>query len=215
MPRTTPFERYTERYEAWFQRHEGAYRSELAAVRALWPHGRPNQVEIGVGSARFARPLGIHFGIEPAARMAHLARQRGIRVVRGVAEALPLASAWCDAALMVTTICFVDDLQQTFSEARRILRPGGMLVIGYIDRQSFLGREYQAHKKENVFYREATFYDTSELVMALGKAGFGDFEFCQTIFHPLDAITGEEPVREGWGEGAFVVLRARRPGTVP
>ena len=32
MPRTTPFEAYHQRYEAWFEKHEAAYLSELLAL---------------------------------------------------------------------------------------------------------------------------------------------------------------------------------------
>ena len=32
MPKTEPFETCSKRYEAWFEKHPAAYRSELAAV---------------------------------------------------------------------------------------------------------------------------------------------------------------------------------------
>ncbi len=35
-----------------------------------------------------------------------------------------------------------------------------------------LGREYQAHKAESVFYREATFYSAGEVEHLLLHAGF-------------------------------------------
>ena len=40
-------------------------------------------VEIGVGTGRFAFPLGIRSGLEPLAKMATIARDRGISVVEG------------------------------------------------------------------------------------------------------------------------------------
>ena len=60
-----PFETHHERYEAWFDRHEAAYLSELLAVRALLPW-QGLGLEIGVGTARFGAPLGIGVGVDPA-----------------------------------------------------------------------------------------------------------------------------------------------------
>jgi len=64
------------------------YLSELEAVRSMLPVDGTG-IEIGVGTGRFAAPLGIKLGLEPSKSMASLARQRGIEVVEGEAEALP------------------------------------------------------------------------------------------------------------------------------
>src|SRR5512138_1468145 len=58
------FNNNVERYEAWFTENPFAYVSELHAVRALLPQG--SGLEIGVGTGRFAAPLGIRKGIEPS-----------------------------------------------------------------------------------------------------------------------------------------------------
>ncbi|MBW2217209.1 MAG: methyltransferase domain-containing protein [Deltaproteobacteria bacterium] len=50
----------------------------------------------------------------------------------GIAEKLPIRSETFDYALFVTTICFLDSLDQAFSEAFRILKPKGIVVIGFI-----------------------------------------------------------------------------------
>ncbi|SEP18916.1 hypothetical protein SAMN04487948_11980 [Halogranum amylolyticum] len=75
MPEAAPFERHTERYEGWFEEHEAAYQSELEALRRLIPTTGYG-VEIGVGSARFAAPLGMQVGIDPAGKMLQYARDR-------------------------------------------------------------------------------------------------------------------------------------------
>ncbi|MFB6153888.1 MAG: class I SAM-dependent methyltransferase, partial [Halodesulfurarchaeum sp.] len=181
MPRTDPFEEHTDRYEAWFDAHEPAYESEVAALEQLI--GDPGTgLEIGVGTGRFGAPLGIQVGVDPAMEMLEYARRRGIDAVRGIAEALPVADTRFDTALIVTTICFVEDIAQTLAEAYRVLRPGGALVLGYIDKDSPVGTRYQATKADNPFYRDATFVSTEELVAALETAGFTAFEFVQTIF---------------------------------
>jgi len=209
MPKTAPFEEHTDRYERWFEIHDDAYQSELNALRRLVPTtGRG--IEIGVGSGRFAAPLELDIGIDPAGAMLERARERGIDAVRGVAEALPVRDGRFDTALIVTTICFVDDIPRTLAEADRILTPTGSLVIGYIDKDSPVGRQYQEKKAQNPFYRDATFVSTDELVDALEAAGFTDFEFVQTIYHWLEEIDGPEPIEDGYGDGSFVGIKATR-----
>jgi SAM-dependent methyltransferase len=209
MPKSEPFERHTERYENWFDTHQSAYRSEVEALERLLPQPGVG-LEIGVGSARFAAPLGMQVGLDPAAEMLARARDRGVDVVRGVAESLPFGDATFDTALMVTTICFVDDIARTLAEARRVLRPDGALVVGYIDRDSPVGRVYQEKQSENPFYRDAVFVSTDELVEAMEAAGFSEFEFVQTIYHWPGEIDDPEPIDSGYGEGSFVGIRATR-----
>ncbi|QFU83090.1 class I SAM-dependent methyltransferase [Natronorubrum aibiense] len=209
MPKTAPFEEHTDRYEGWFEAHDAAYQSEIEALERLVPSPGYG-IEIGVGSARFAEPLGLSVGIDPTEAMLEYARERGIDTVRGVAEALPFADDSFETALIVTTICFVDDIPQTLAEADRVLEPSGRLVIGYIDKDSPVGQRYQETKDENPFYRDATFVSTDELLTALEAAGFTEFEFVQTIYHWLDEIDGPEPIEEGYGDGSFVGIKATR-----
>ena len=89
MPRTQPFDEHSDAYDDWFDRNDLAYKSELEAIRALLPD-YTRAVEVGVGTGRFAVPLGIDFGIEPSRAMAQLARSRGVRVAEGVAETFRL-----------------------------------------------------------------------------------------------------------------------------
>ncbi len=207
MAKTAPFEQHSEQYEDWFTNNQYTYESELNAVRALLPESGSG-VEIGVGSGRFAAPLGIKYGVEPSEQMRQIAEKRGIETKHGVAEDLPYTDETFDLALMVTTICFLDDIEGSLHEVYRILKPGGCFLVGFIDRESPLGRIYEQYKDDNVFYRIATFYTVDDVVSALRKTGFSDFQFHQTIFHQLDEIQKPEPVKPGYGEGSFVVIRA-------
>jgi SAM-dependent methyltransferase len=207
--RVEPFDRHARKYEAWFSRNKHAYLSELKALRKLVPR-RGVSAEIGMGSGRFAGPLGVDIGIEPSRRMRKIARNRGIDVVNGVAEALPVASRVLDTALMVTTICFVDDIEASLREAYRVLAPTGRLVIGFVDRESLLGRIYQERKSGNAFYSVANFYSTDELLNLLKSAGFNKFDLRQTIFHDLLSVRNVEATKQGYGEGAFVVIAASK-----
>jgi SAM-dependent methyltransferase len=208
-PKTEPFARHHQRYERWFERHDLAYISELLAVRALLPW-QGQGLEIGVGTGRFAAPLGVEYGIDPAFKMLAYARQRGIKVLAARAEALPFQSATFDYALIVTTICFVDDPKATLDEAFRAIKAKGMLVIGFIDRESALGQDYLAHQAENVIYRDATFYSTAEIHALLQASGFKSLKWVQTLFRPLGEIKDIEPMQDGFGLGAFVAVRAQK-----
>lgn len=206
MTRTAPFDEQANDYDAWFEKHPDLYLAELEAVRGFIP-ASGNGVEIGVGSGRFAAALGITSGVEPAPRMAELARQRGVEVLEGSAEALPFADDSFDFAIMVTVVCFLDDVAQAFREACRILKPKGTLVTGFIDRESELGQRYSQRKEQSRFYRDATFYSVSELEELLTKAGFSGFAYRQTLLP--GEITGLD-VLEDHGSGGFVVIQAHK-----
>ena len=185
------------------------YEAELRTVKAMLPSGGQG-VEIGVGTGRFAEPLGINIGVEPSKRMRKIAQKRGIQVLDGVAEELPLGDAGYDFVLMVTTVCFVDDIGKALLEAHRVLSHGGFLIIGFVDRNSMVGQIYLDRQNGNLFYKDATFFSVDELVDIIDQSGFVDLAFKQTIFKPLAEIKRDEPVKPGHGEGSFVVIRARK-----
>jgi SAM-dependent methyltransferase len=201
------FNAHHSRYEAWFTRHEAAYHCELLAIRALLPW-QGLGLEIGVGSGRFAGPLGVRVGVDPSSEMLNYAAERGILSVEGIAEVLPFKNMVFDYALVVTTICFVDDPKAMLAEARRVLKPEGALVIGFVDRASPLGEHYLRHQAENVFYRDARFFSASEVEQLLGDTGFDKQIWGQTLSRPLNEIHEIEPFREGYGNGGFVVVSA-------
>jgi len=209
MARTEPFEKYALQYEDWFERNKFVYQSELLAIRKQLPKSN-NGIEIGVGSGQFAAPLGIKVGIEPSKEMREIAQKRGIEVIGGIAENLPFDDLQFEFALMVTTICFVDNIGLTFREAYRVLKPEGYLIIGFIDKNSPIGELYRQYKENSVFYKIATFYSVDEVVHHLKKADFKNFSFTQTIFHNLAEIRNVEPIKKGYGEGSLVGVRARK-----
>jgi len=205
MANIEPFELFPDEYDQWFTEHRAEYEEELRAVRSLLP-GDGLMLEVGVGTGMFAVPCGVTLGVEPSAAMASRARDKGIRVVLGVAEELPVADQCMNVVLMVTTICFVDSLEQSFREAGRVLKVGGEIVVGFVDRESGLGQEYLRKKERSRFYGPATFYSVPEVLARLRETGFGDIAVRQTLL-PGEA---EIPVVPGFGEGAFVVLRGKK-----
>ncbi len=211
MPHTEPFEKYAQEYDAWFDEHTAVYESELNAIRQAMPkEGIGSAVEIGSGTGRFAVPLGITLGVEPSGEMAKLARERGMDIISGVAENLPLPSNAFDTAIIIASICFVDNPLKALGEAFRVLHPGGRIIVGLIDGRSELGKFYQEKLSKCKYYRHARFYSFAEIRKKLAEVGFENTKVWQTLFKPFSEITEPEPVKEGFGAGSFLVIRAEK-----
>jgi len=98
---------------------------------------RGSVVEIGAGHglnfALYPRQVTEVVAIEPEPTLraeAEAAAQRAsvpIRVLPGVADALPLAEGSVDAAVASLVLCSVPQQSLTLAEIRRVLRPGGEL----------------------------------------------------------------------------------------
>ncbi|HEB83788.1 MAG TPA: class I SAM-dependent methyltransferase [Bacteroidetes bacterium] len=181
------------------------------ALRKLMPKTGKG-LEIGVGTGRFAKPLGLRLGVEPSQTMSAYAQRRGVKVILGTGENLPVNTNSFDFVLIVTTICFFDDTAMAVREAARVVHPGGYVIIGMVNKISPLGRYYLKHKNDNVFYSEAKFYSVEEVVAILTQVGFRQFSMAQTIFNRLDRIKAVEPVIEGYDKGSFVVIKGLNPG---
>ena len=207
MPVVTVFEQHAQNYDEWFDEHESVYQAEIAALREFVPVTGMG-IEVGVGTGRFAVPLGVEFGLDPSRTMLQIARRRGIRVCQAVGERLPFRDGQFDLVLLVTVICFVDDVPTLLQELSRVLKRGGHLVVGFLNRNSELGRSYESRKEASMFYRDARFYSVEEVADWVKRAGFDVIQSCQTLFGGSSELsTRSLEVREG--DGAFVALCAR------
>ena len=147
------FEEAAVEYDEWFEIHKWVYQSEVAAVRKFIPETGEGieigvGVGVGVGTGRFSIPFGIKVGVEPARAMAEIARKKGITVYDAKAEHLPFQDNSFDFALIVTTLCFLEDPFQALKEMKRILKPTGRIVIGMLDEDSLRGKLYEEKEEE-------------------------------------------------------------------
>jgi ubiquinone/menaquinone biosynthesis C-methylase UbiE len=203
------FDELAQEYDSWFDVNPFVYESEVLALKKFIPENSRG-LEVGVGSGRFAIPLSVRVGVEPAKAMSDIAQRRRIKVIRAKAEYLPFHDASFDFVLMVTTLCFLQDSLQGLQEAKRVIKPGGYMIIGMIDKESPLGRIYELKKDKSKFYQYARFHSVDEVVEWLRKLGLQGIKICQTIFKNLKEINAIEPIKEGYGEGGFVVISAQK-----
>jgi ubiquinone/menaquinone biosynthesis C-methylase UbiE len=170
-PAVAVFDRFASDYDRWFDTHKEIYKDQLAALRPYTIlHGRA--LEVGVGSGRFAAPLGIRYGLDPSLRLLAMARQREIEAIQGTGEFLPYRSGIFDFVLMMTVICFMDNIDQPFQETCRVLRYGGTVVIGFIEKDGEIARQERERTSPGRFLRFAKFRSAEEVRDSLSRAGF-------------------------------------------
>lgn len=127
------------------QRVETALLAEVERVRPR----RVLDVGCGMGlqAARMAAPGRLVLGVEPSAEMIGAGRfldiETPVRFVRAVAESLPFASGTFDVAITQGALDHFADPYAFASEAARVLRPGGRLIVALSNYESLscrLGR---------------------------------------------------------------------------
>ena len=203
------FETHVKEYEEWFDKYQNVFLSEVRAIQDLLPAGdNLNGLEVGTGSGLFADALGFKEGVDPSAAMREAASKRGINVLDAQAEALPYHDLSYHVVLMNFSICYFESLHKAFKEAYRVLKDEGVLIVGFLDKNSQVGKSYESHKTESLFYKHANFYSVERVEEELKKAGFRKLTFTQTLFHPLDQIKEVEIPEPGVGKGSFVVVKA-------
>ncbi|HAK88947.1 MAG: hypothetical protein A2077_04150 [Nitrospirae bacterium GWC2_46_6] len=206
------FDLYAENYDRWFDSIEGRalFRMEVEAVRLLMKNLEKPFLEIGVGTGRFAKELGIDFGIDPSHRMLEIAERRGIKVKEAKGESLPFKAGSFGAVFLLFTICFTDEPEKILSEAKRALKKGGGLIIGIINRESLWGELYMKKKSEgHPIYKHAKFYSIDEIIGMVEKEGMAIDGYSSTLCQP-PAETPYE-VHDGLIKDAgFVCLLAKK-----
>lgn len=127
----------------WYADNYGEYPTNRLAVDDLNLPSEATVVDVGCGTGAALRhagrtvAIGSLIGVDPVPRMLEIARQRTaghpasarIEYRLGSAENIPVEDASTHFVLAFDSIDHWRDLRKGFSEVRRILAPGGALVV--------------------------------------------------------------------------------------
>ena len=184
------FNRYAGEYDRWFDANPEIFASQSALLHTII-QGEGAGLEVGVGSGRFASSLDIRHGIDPSPALLVMAQNRGIETVQGVGEFLPYRPAVFDYILMMTVICFLDDIAQSFREACRVLRHDGTLVIVFLEKEGEIARTERDEKSSGRFLRHANFLSVDEVMATLTIAGFSRSTLVENL-HGFCILTAQK-----------------------
>jgi SAM-dependent methyltransferase len=214
----SPFDDLADEYDAWFD-EEGklVFDIEVRAFQEILPVLPRPWIEIGVGSGRFARALGIDTGIEPSISLVKMARQRGINTFWGRGEQKIFEEASIGTVFLVTTLCFLNSPLEVLKEVYRILKPEGKLVLGVVLKDNPWGQQYQRKKMDgHRFYKYASFYACNEVSRLTIQAGFMGERIISTLFQkPGEVKHLEEPLDGLYLEAGFVIIVAEKTNDEP
>jgi ubiquinone/menaquinone biosynthesis C-methylase UbiE len=132
----SPYDRMAARYDRAMRPLEKWFLSRLRARTLASLPDNSRLLEIGAGT-------GLNFPFYPQAtrgaatelsrEMLNIARgkerPRGVQLVQNNAESLPFPDASFDAALATLVLCSVASPARCFAELRRVVRPGGTIVL--------------------------------------------------------------------------------------
>jgi ubiquinone/menaquinone biosynthesis C-methylase UbiE len=189
------FDDHAENYDRWFEDHPEVYQTQRDILwRCMQLCGFTGVgIEIGVGSGRFAVPLGIPYGLDPSLPLLRMAHLRGVEVIRGIAEQMPFCSETCDFALMMTSLCFIQDPARACQETYRILKRGGKVMVGFLQRGGEIVTTYTLSRDKGEFLRYARFRTQEEIRAFLRYAGFSAIETLHR-YRGFSVLVAEKPL---------------------
>ncbi len=149
-------------------------------LRSIWPLLAPPRrvLELGCGSGdllQLVRELGNPnvVGIEPSAAAADYARSRwGLDVVTGTLETAWLPSFSFEVALAQHVLEHVPSPSATLAELRRVLHPGGVLVLWLPNADSWAARVWKGAWMGYDAPRHLYTFDLRTLTALLKRQGF-------------------------------------------
>jgi SAM-dependent methyltransferase len=198
-------------YDSWFE-EEGRliFASEVEALRQALPLLPRPWIEVGVGSGRFAQALGIDIGLDPSSGLLKIARNSGARALLGRGEEAPFKDGSFGAIFFIATLCFIDSPNRILTEAARLLKSQGKVLLGLVLKESPWGQLYQRERETgHRFYRHATFYSYAEVEMLLMQTGFSIEKVASTLFQNPGKVNHIELPRQGFSADAgFAVILA-------
>jgi ubiquinone/menaquinone biosynthesis C-methylase UbiE len=173
------FEPMAREYDRWYktptgQNHDRVQKEDVRCLLQPAPTGE-RLLDVGCGTGHwssFFAELGYQVtGIDISAKMIEVARAAAPECSFRVADAcqLPFSDASFDVVASMATMEFIPDPANAIREIVRCAKPGGILLIGTLNRLAALNRRRLSEGKQP--YASAHLFSPSELRTFLARWG--------------------------------------------
>lgn len=208
------FDRLARRYDDWYDGRLGRviFEIEAGCMERMSSDVKGAELEVGVGTGRFAQRLSFSIGLDPSIEVLRIARKRDVEVVRGAGEKLPFEDEMFGGVFLLITLCFLEDPLRVLRECGRVLSADGLLFLGLVLRESPWGSFYEEKgMRGHPFYSRAHFYSMTEVEEMLSQADFKIDNILSALYGKPGEIPVSRQLHEGFDPDAgFVCIRARK-----
>ena len=163
---------------------------ERGLANAARPVERVLDVGGGSGRATVAVDAPDRIVCDVSRGMLRRARGRGLDCVRADARRLPIRDDSVDAVMVVDAFHHLPNPRACVDEARRVLRPGGVLVVRDFDPETLPGRAFVA--VERLVRFDSTFSTPADLARFLSRAGFAARVVDGGFGYTVSGVVGRE-----------------------
>lgn len=176
----------------WFARHEVAYEWSVAVIREYFSGSKAVEwlsiVDAGCGEGygahKLATELPAHvIGLEldsVAANHAQATYGDAVTVLEANLDEWPVANDTANVVVSMQVVEHLWNLPKFWSEAKRVLSPGSLMIITTPNRLTFSPGLSRGEKPTNPFHVEE--FDMEQLATLISEAGFDDIT-CFGLHH--------------------------------
>ena len=163
-------------YDEWYGTKKGAFIDRIetkCAFELFETHEGMKILDVGCGTGNFSiklAELGCEIvGIDVSDKMLEMARKKAssknlkAEFLRMDACNLDFADETFDGVISIATLEFVSNYQKAIDEMFRVVKRGGQILIGTINKDSKWGKFYKSRDLSNTVFKYAKFKNLKEL----------------------------------------------------
>ena len=204
------FDIVSSNYDDWYLHPRGkqVFDAECKLLNLLIP-SEGIGLEIGSGTGifaeKFTNSLRQIICLDISKGMLAESIKRGLYIIRGSANNIPIKNNLIDFSYMVTVIEFLNNPLKMFREVKTVIKHDASLTILFINRESPWGELYlKLGKENNPVYSKAHIYDYQEILVKIIEGGF----------KPINAIGTLTTKPEEFEPGDDLVKPSSKPGVI-
>ncbi len=171
------FDSEAETYDQWYETPLGKFIDSIETreiIYLLHPTKGMSVLDVGCGTGNYSIKLArlgcVVTGVDISERMLNIAQKKArdskqaITFIRCNGDSLPFADEQFDAVLSVAALEFFENQTRGLDEFFRVVRKGGKIVAGFINRDSLWGQLYQSdYFQQNTVFKYATLLDIERI----------------------------------------------------